>query len=65
MTTKISEFRQVEDNSGCEHRFIVGPQRLSECLHIGHCDKCKREVALELDESGGRTGKSWLVESLQ
>jgi len=55
-------FATVEDTSGCDHTFIVGPQRIIKNLHVGHCDACKREVAIELDAEKNRTGKSWLIE---
>ena len=59
----VGTFKQVEDNSGCAHKFIVGPQRTIKNLLVGHCDACGgREVAVELDKAGNRTGRSWLIE---
>jgi hypothetical protein len=60
----IGSFRLVNDNSGCKHQFIVGPQRIQNHIHLGFCDACHREVAVELDKSDEkqRTGRSWLVE---
>ncbi|HZL65963.1 MAG TPA: hypothetical protein VFC29_01390 [Candidatus Limnocylindrales bacterium] len=52
----------VPDNTGCEHKVIVGPKRRGENLDYGHCTNCKREVALELDKNGSHTGRSWLIE---
>lgn len=63
---KINAFKLVEDTSGCKHEFIVGPQRKlqnhKQNIFVGHCDSCRREVALELNQTDERTGKSWLIE---
>lgn len=63
---KINAFKLVEDTSGCKHGFIVGPQRKiqndRQNIFVGHCDTCRREVALELNKTDERTGKSWLIE---
>jgi hypothetical protein len=61
---KIGTFKFVDDHTGCKHQFIVGPQRIVNHFHLGWCDSCRREVAIELDESdeNKRTGRSWLVE---
>jgi len=63
---KINAFKLVEDTSGCKHEFIVGPQRKiqddKQNVFAGHCDACRREVALELNKTDERTGKSWLIE---
>jgi hypothetical protein len=62
----VNTFRLVEDASGCAHKFIVGPQRNIQNkkinVHVGFCDACTREVALELNEADECTGKSWLIE---
>ncbi len=55
-------YRLAGDNSGCEHRSLVGPNRIEERVHYGHCHECGREVAAELDKGGQRTGRTWLVE---
>lgn len=55
-------YRYVEDGTGCPHNFIVGPQRKVEDKLVGFCDACQREVAVQLDETDERTGKSWLIE---
>jgi hypothetical protein len=54
--------RRVEDNSGCEHRVLVGPKRVEEHIGYGSCQECGREVAIELDKNSQRTGRTWLVE---
>lgn len=59
---RVRSFRQVEDKSGCNHAFLVGPQRRIKNLLVGHCDSCKREVAVEVNEKDERTGLSWLIE---
>jgi len=58
----VGTFKLVEDTTSCEHKFIVGPQRIVNNHHVGHCDACKREVAIELDAEKSRTGRSWLIE---
>jgi hypothetical protein len=55
-------YRFVEDATGCSHKFIVGPQSRMEDKLVGFCDACKREVAVQLDKTDKRTGKSWLIE---
>ncbi len=55
--------RTIKDNTDCDHSLIVGPQKtIEDKLLVGHCDSCGHEVALELDKSGERTGRSWLVQ---
>jgi len=62
-TLDVGTFKQVEDNSGCKHKFIVGRQRTIRNFLVGHCDACGgREVAVELDKAGKRTGRSRLIE---
>jgi hypothetical protein len=59
---EFRRMRRVEDNSGCEHRFLVGQKRVEENIRYGYCQECGREVAIELDKKGERTGRTWLVE---
>jgi hypothetical protein len=47
--------RQVEDRTGCGH-YLVGPQRTVQNKQLGHCDKCGREVAIEVDDAGSVQG---------
>ncbi len=59
----VRSFRQIEDTSGCKHKFVAGPQRrMQPDLLAGFCDLCTREVAVELDKNDERTGRSWLIE---
>ncbi len=55
-------FKRVEDDGECKHQFLVGPTRQEGQLRYGHCDECRREVAIELDENGRRTGSTWLIQ---
>jgi hypothetical protein len=54
--------RLVEDHSNCKHRFLAGPERAESHVKYGHCQDCHREVAIQLDKDGERTGRTWLVE---
>jgi hypothetical protein len=64
-TLEPGTYDLVEDTGECKHEFIVGPQRTIQNkktnMHVGHCDACGLEVALELDEADNRTGKSWQI----
>jgi hypothetical protein len=51
----------IEDNTGCEHRFLVGPNRTEDHITFSYCQDCVRGVAVEMDsKSGKRTGRSWV-----
>lgn len=54
--------RYVEDDSGCKHRSLDGPSLTYENFRYGWCWECGREVAIELDKNGQRTGLTRLVE---
>jgi hypothetical protein len=54
------QFTTIPDDTKCDH-VLVGPELVIEDKRVGHCDKCNREVALQLNTKGERTGKSWLI----
>lgn len=53
----------VEDTPGCKHSF-AGPTRSEDDKLYGRRYLCHHGVALELDATGKRTGKAWIVEPL-
>jgi hypothetical protein len=59
----IINYKFADDTSGCEHSLTAGPTSVINNTLFGRCFNCGREIALELDESGKVTGKSWVVES--
>ena len=52
--------KQTPDESGCNHS-LNGPIRKDDKFEYGFCDTCNQEVAIQLNKTGERTGKSWIV----
>ena len=61
--TPDAAIMQKPDNTGCKHVQLDGPTRKTNDFEYGFCASCQNQVALKLNESGRRTGESWIVES--
>jgi hypothetical protein len=49
------------DHTGCLHLHLHGPIRKTGDFEVDRCSDCGNQVILKLDESGERTGQSWLL----
>jgi hypothetical protein len=60
-----SEFVEVPtikpDHTGCLHVHLHAPVRKTGGFEVDRCSECGNQVILKLDESGERTGQSWLL----
>ena len=49
------------DHTGCLHLHLHSPVRKTGDFEVDRCSDCGNQVILKLDDSGERTGQSWLL----
>jgi hypothetical protein len=49
------------DHTGCLHLHLHGPVRKTGDFEVDRCSDCGNQIILKLNESGERTGHSWLL----